>query len=481
MSTAATTVILERRHRAASPAMLMGASLALMDIVTLSCSVLAGFWVWSLINPIVSPYHPSAFLAVGLTAAALGFSGLYPGIGMTAVEHMRRIAHSVTLVYLLLTASMFLVKDWWADSRGGFLLSWALSLALVPLGRGITGRLFRSRTWWGVPSMILGAGRTAHVVIRNLKDNQVLGYRPVVCLDDDPAMHGDCLGVPVTGSLQDAAYFAERYRTRCAIVVMPGIPREKLVANLQCWSSIFPSILIVPDLFGVASLWTEPRDLGGVLALHIRCNLLHPLNRFIKRGLDIVVAALALLVSAPLLAVAALCIKRVSAGSAFYAQERQGKGGGPIRILKLRTMYHGAEQMLDRHLAENPEAAREWDRFCKLKRDPRILPAIGHFLRKTSLDELPQLWNVLVGEMSLVGPRPFPIYHNQRFGAEFRKFRMQVTPGLTGLWQISARSNGDLDVQTQLDTYYIKNWSIWLDIYILSRTAHAVLFSNGAY
>jgi Undecaprenyl-phosphate galactose phosphotransferase WbaP len=481
MTTAATSFALERQPQTASPALMMGVTRSLVDIITLSCAVFTGFSFWSLINPLVSQYHPSMLLAVGFSSAAFWFYGLYPGIGMTAVEHMRRIAHSVTLVYLLLIASMFFVKDWWANSRGGFLLSWALSLALVPLGRAIANQLLRSRPWWGVPVMILGAGETARVVIQNLRENQILGYRPVVCLDDNPARQSDCLGVPVPGSLDDVAFFAERYRTRSAIVAMPGLPREWLVANLERWSSIFPNILIVPDLFGVATLWTEPRDLGGVLALHIRCNLLNPFNRFIKRAMDVVLAAVALLASAPLFAVAAAWIKRVRPGSAFYVQEREGEGGRTVRILKLRTMFPAAEQMLHRHLAENREAAREWARFCKLKRDPRILPGIGSFLRKTSLDELPQLWNVLKGEMSLVGPRPFPGYHNRRFREEFRRLRTQVTPGLTGLWQISARSNGDLEVQTQLDTYYIKNWSIWLDLYILTRTVRAVLFPNGAY
>jgi Undecaprenyl-phosphate galactose phosphotransferase WbaP len=471
----------ERVSRGASPALLMGVSLALVDIFALWCAAFGGFRTWSLINPIVSSHYVSVLFAVAFSSAGFWFYGLYPGIGMTAVENLRRIAHSVTLVYLLLTASMFLVKDWWADSRGGFLLAWALSLVLVPLGRAVAGHFLNTRAWWGVPVMILGAGKTARVVIQNLRENRVLGYRPVVCLDDNSASHGECLGVPVAGTLQDIAHFAGKYRTRLAIVAMPGLPRERLVAYLQRWSSVFPNILIVPDLFGVATLWTEPRDLGGVLALRIRCNLLNPFNRAIKRGMDIALASLALLAAAPILAVAAAWIKRVSPGTAFYAQERDGEGNRPIRILKLRTMFPGAEQMLQEHLAQNPDAAREWARFCKLKRDPRILPGIGTFLRRTSLDELPQLWNVLVGDMSLVGPRPFPRYHNERFHPEFRGLRTQVTPGLTGLWQISSRSNGDLEVQTQIDSYYIKNWSLWLDLYILTRTVRAVLFPNGAY
>ena len=171
----------------------------------------------------------------------------------------------------------------------------------------------------------------------------------------------------------------------------------------------------------------------------------------------------------------------VSGGSALYYQVRGGEAGRSIRVWKLRAMRPGAEGLLADHLREFPEARQEWQRYFKLKKDPRILPGIGHLLRRTSLDELPQLWNVLRGEMSLVGPRPFPNYHLEQFQPEFRSLRAKVTPGLTGLWQVSARSNGDLKTQEALDTYYIRNWSPWLDLHILARTIRAVIFSDGAY
>ena len=471
--------VAERGHQFPS-ALLMGASLVLVDFVALSLAVLAGFSCWSLFNPSIPPLRPVMLLAASLAVASFAYHGMYPGIGMPAVEIVRRIARKVTLVYLLLVASMFLTKQWWAGSRGGFVLSWLFSLALVPLARWISAYFLDSRPWWGVPVLILGAGDTAGKVIRNLKRNRVLGYRPVICLDDDPRRLGVCEGVPVEGNLFDVEYFADVYGVRYAMVAMPGMSREKLLAHLQRWSRIFPNILIVPDLFGVASLWTEPRDLGGVLGLEIKQSLLVPFNRWVKRALDLALAGIGLIVSAPLLGIAVLWIKRTSPGRAFYHQERQGQDGKVIRVWKLRTMYQDAERMLRRYLDEDPRVRQEWDRHCKLKNDPRILPGIGRFLRSTSLDELPQLWNILKGEMSLVGPRPFPRYHNDRFHPDFRNLRMQVPPGLTGLWQVSERSEGDLEVQASLDSYYIRNWSVWLDLYILARTVRTVVAREGA-
>jgi lipopolysaccharide/colanic/teichoic acid biosynthesis glycosyltransferase len=174
-------------------------------------------------------------------------------------------------------------------------------------------------------------------------------------------------------------------------------------------------------------------------------------------------------------------IRIASRGPAFFRQEREGRNGKRITVLKLRTMYSDSERVLEQYLAANSDERLNWLRFYKLRRDPRILPRIGWFLRRYSLDELPQLWNVLRGEMSLVGPRPFPDYHLDNFSSGFRALRASVTPGITGLWQVSARSEGDLKVQELDDTYYIRNWSLWLDVYILLRTLDMLLTPKGAY
>jgi Undecaprenyl-phosphate galactose phosphotransferase WbaP len=237
--------------------------------------------------------------------------------------------------------------------------------------------------------------------------------------------------------------------------------------------------LVVPDLFGLSSLWVAARDLQGTVALEVRQQLLLPGPRLLKRVLDLA-ATLALgLFSLPVLALVAVAVKLDSPGPVFFAQTRIGKGGRKFRAWKFRTMVRDAEEVLERYLLEHPELREEWLQDQKLRQDPRVT-RVGRFLRRTSLDELPQLWNVLRGEMSLVGPRPIVDAEVPRYGPRFALYA-QVLPGITGLWQVSGRNDTTYEERVELDSYYVRNWSPWLDLYILARTVWVVLTARGAY
>jgi lipopolysaccharide/colanic/teichoic acid biosynthesis glycosyltransferase len=198
----------------------------------------------------------------------------------------------------------------------------------------------------------------------------------------------------------------------------------------------------------------------------------------LKRGLDYLIGIPIFLCALPVIGLLALLIKTVDRGPAFYAQEREGYGGRRIRLLKLRTMYVDADQRLRTYLDAHPERKTEWLTYFKLDHDPRVLPLLGTFLRKSSLDELPNLWNLLRGDVTLVGPRPFPYYHVARFDPSFRQLRCSVPPGVTGLWQIE---RGDLQEQERWDSYYVRHWSNWLDLCILARTVPVLLKGKAYY
>ncbi|MEZ5399690.1 MAG: sugar transferase [Bryobacteraceae bacterium] len=200
-----------------------------------------------------------------------------------------------------------------------------------------------------------------------------------------------------------------------------------------------------------------------------------------KRAFDVAAALAAVPAAVAVIGIAAAAIRFSSPGPVFFRQWREGYQGRWFAVWKLRTMHVDAGERLERHLAESAAARLEWERTCKLRRDPRVIAGAGSFLRRSSLDELPQLWNVLRGEMSLVGPRPLPRYHVERYGSEFRALRRSVRPGITGLWQVSARGAGDLRVQETLDRAYIEGWSLRLDANVLARTLAAVIGGRGAY
>ena len=454
----------------------------LTDALALQAALYLGFHLRLALTPLwpvgLSP-NQYLTLALGVLFGPLAYviARLYPGYGLGIVERLRARTLATITVFAALTAWDYLVhKGMW--SRGVFLATSVFALVLPPLLESILITVLIRFRLWGTPVIILGAGPAGRRVVSNLRQRPDYGLIPAGFLDDRAAYRDtEVDGVHVIGGFKEAHRLSPAIRI--AILAMPHIRPARLTAILE--KLPFPRVIVIPNLKGMQSLWLTARNLGGTVGLELQRNLLLRRNYYTKRCIDYLIAVPALILSAPVIAFFAAWIKLVSRGPAFYSQEREGSAGNPIRVWKLRTMHQNAGELLEGHLAADPDARREWQKYFKLKNDPRILPGVGKILRRTSLDELPQLWNVVRGDMSVVGPRPFPAYHMAEFKNDFRELRGRVIPGITGLWQVSARSDGDLQVQQSLDTYYIRNWSIWLDVYVLISTFRAVLLSKGAY
>nr|WP_228035092.1 undecaprenyl-phosphate galactose phosphotransferase WbaP [Oculatella sp. LEGE 06141] len=428
-------------------------------------------------------YHPMLYWqlypVLGLFILAYATVGLYPGVALSPVDELRWISLASSLIYLALGSATFLRREGEVYSRGVFLIAWGLSIILVLLGRTLMRRLFASKRWWGYPVMVLGAGQTGEMVIRTLKRRPGIGLKPVLVLDDDPAKHGTLYGVPVVGGVELAPALARSRHIPYAIVAMPGVPRHRLLMLLDRYGHSFAHLLIIPDLFGFSSLWVAAKDMGGILGLEVRQQLLLPGPRLAKLLMDLTCTLIGGLLVLPLIVIIAVLIRFDSPGPVFYGQTRIGQNGKPFKAWKFRSMVRDADKKLHDYLQSHPELRESWEKEHKLRYDPRVT-GIGRFLRRTSLDELPQLWNILRGEMSLVGPRPIVDEEIWRYGEKFNLFT-KVTPGLTGLWQVSGRNNITYEDRVNLDAYYVQNWSVWLDVYILIRTVWVVISGEGAY
>ena len=456
--------------------------LVVTDAISLEMALLLGIalrMALSVYLPMELSARQCLELAAGILTLLPGFAGqgLYPGVGLSDAERLRARVFGVSVVFATLVGWDYLIQErqW---SRGVLLFAYFFSL-VIPALMGMWIRDWLSkRDLFGSPVALLGAGRKGQAIARLLKANPSLGLRPTAFFDDDSSKWGLRInGIPVTGPLSRANEMKDV--TSTVIVAIPRLRREQIAALVE--SLTFPKIIVLPDLGGLQSLWVDSRDIGGVLGLQVCKNHLIPSNRTLKRAADLTIGSLIAIFSLPLIGILALLVKATSSGPAFYSQIREGYRGHTIRVWKLRTMRTDANLLLERYLVEHPEEKAEWQKHFKLRHDPRIIPGIGRYLRRFSLDELPQIWNVLKGEMSLVGPRPFPEYHLERFTPEFRRLRRSVVPGISGMWQISSRSEGDLEVQEAQDSYYIRHWSLWLDLHILLKTAHVVISGRGAY
>ena len=426
----------------------------------------------------VLPYlqlWPFLFVFLAVYAAI----GLYSSVAVSAPEELRRTTIASAVLYFFLAAVTMSVRGANQRFTWTLFLAMALSIGMIPMLRAFTRQLFGSAKWWGTPAVIFGAGPAGEAVIRALTNDPGLGLKPIAAFDEETFGHHEFAGIPVLRLNALRRFVAELKRPAYAVFAMPDIPQERLAQMIEQYASNFSHVLVLPDLKGFSSLWVDSKSVGGMVCLEVRQQIIARDYEIVKRVIDVTLVTLGSILVAPLCALIALWIRVDSFGPVLYSQWRIGRRGHKFRAWKFRSMVPNADQILKQHLSSDPALQAEWARDQKLRNDPRVTRS-GRFLRRSSLDELPQLWNVLMGDMSLVGPRPIVEKEAERYGDAFETYK-RVKGGITGLWQVSGRNDVSYAERVNLDQFYVRNWSVWLDFCILFRTIAVVLFNKGAY
>lgn len=431
-------------------------------LVTIALTLLVIF-IRAKILPMLGlePFTPtrsyfSLWPALLLLVLMRGLFALYPGYGLNPADELRRETIATFFVACFTLAGGALFQFNTDYSRLVIILTCFLLFFVLPLARALIKLILCPSTIYGEKVWIVGTSERANMLKDILLQTPMLGLRVL----------GQSAGKPPTNVTS----------SHC-LLVPDGV--DNLSDMLDELNQRFKKVWLVPNMLDVASVWLTPRDLQGHLALELRNNLLEPHNKLLKRFIDLNLSFILGILSLPLMLIVILWLKLDSKGPIFLKQSRLGKNAKPFTIYKFRTMYTNAEQQLENYLASNPKAKTEWQRTRKLRFDPRITRS-GNILRRFSIDELPQIWNIFRGEMSFVGPRPIMAdellwYENKAH------LYTQVRPGLTGLFQILGRNKLTYAERVRLDAYYVRNWSVWLDIYIISRTFVVVLSTKGAY
>lgn len=372
-------------------------------------------------------------------------------------------------------------------SRLLLVLMWLCMSLLHPVFRLWGKRILFYLRIWREKVAIRGSGTLALSVADALASDRHMGFDVIGFVSPHSNDKTDVetpggRNFPALGTLEQAIQSGIVSRSTQMVYAEEGQGSEAATARLNDMIRYFHNVLVVPSSLRIPMLNTEPLHLfrEQIMVLKIKNNLLSPINRLIKRLFDLVLTLLAMPVVLLLGLVLAVLIRLESKGAAVFSQERIGCRGKSFRLYKFRSMYLNSEEILEHYLAENTQARAEWQQYRKLHgKDPRVT-RIGRFIRRTSLDELLQLANVLKGNMSLVGPRPY-LPDEQNEMKEKYSMIVAAKPGISGLWQISGRSNLDFQDRLHLDEWYVSNWTLWLDVEILIKTIGVVLKRDGAY
>jgi len=402
-------------------------------------------------------------------------SGLYNRNSESILDEAAAILGATSVGAMFILAAVFMSQGY-VYSRLLFIYTWLIAFVLLVLcrmGRQIVLSVMRSRGIGVRNVLVVGGDHLGKMVMNLMASEPGRGYRAVGFLCDKS--NGDYGRFRWLGPVSTLSDVLCNEDVDEVFIAAPSSSRGRVMDITQhCQKKQVP-FKIVPDLYEISLSGVDINDLGGIPLIGMRESSIQGVNLFLKRAMDLIVSALVLTITSPILLIIAVAIKIDSPGPVFFTQERLGKAGKPFKIYKFRSMKAEAEKEVSK-LVDLNEAVGP---LFKIRQDPR-LTRVGRLLRRISLDEIPQMFNVVKGDMALVGPRP-PLEAEVLLYQDWHKKRLETAPGITGLWQVSGRSELPFDEMVMLDIYYIENWSPGMDAKILLRTLPAVLSGRGAY
>jgi Undecaprenyl-phosphate galactose phosphotransferase WbaP len=467
--------------------------LAIVDFATLWFVLMVSAAIVERLNGLPTTFitRNTALLASLILVPSVWLAGLYPALGMNPVVEFRQLMAAVALALIFFTGAIVVhFQNEWEFAVLASCVAFLAALPLAPATRYFARLILSRFGWWGENVLIFADRTTGTELFQRMKSFPEAGLRPRALLvhpaeywDSAPT---DSIDIPCH-DVRDAISVAMKSDSTWVVICKNenNDCEESWTEAVEAELANIPHRVLLSAGHFDMGLWDCSQTVGTACGIRLKSNHPSSFASFVKRATDVVLSGLALVAGSPLFAIIAVLTKWSSAGPVFYSQPRIGARGRTFRAWKFRTMSSDADQVLEKHLASNPEFRREWEETRKLKDDPRVT-RFGRFLRQTSLDELPQLWNILKGDMSLIGPRP--IVDSSTFDSSYildypKQFSVycSVRPGLSGLWQVTCRNNGVYEMRIYWDMYYVRNWSLWLDLYILLRTVRTVLLREGAY
>lgn len=464
-----------------------GLALFITDLIVLIACFGLGFFIVNLFNSSDINFRSfvNYLIYIPFILLLFAFVGLYPGIMSSPTEDVKNYSYCTfcSLVGIILTIvystknnkdlSNFLVQD----SKGiavcfALFIAVLISVILLPGMREVAKNLLCQKKWWGVPAVFYCSDESSYFILDRMIKDKKLGYNPAAIINLSCKEDTEYKGIPVFNENKDIIKCILDHNIKQAVICEYHGDMNHVMASYRY-------TITVSKNQGYFTQTQQIKDIAGIIGFQSIHNLTFKRNIFLKRVLDLFIIFAVSPFWIPVMLLLCLLTKITSKGPIFYGHKRVGKNGKEIKCWKFRSMCINSQEMLEEILATDPVRREEWEKDRKFTDDPRVTK-FGKILRKTSLDELPQIFNIIKGDMSLVGPRPVTEPELVKYG-EYKDYVLSVVPGLSGLWQVSGRSDTEYEERISFDTFYIQNWSIWLDIWILIKTVWVVINGKGAY